>query len=335
MEGITVKGISKRFGNTPVLTGISLTAAQGECMALLGESGSGKTTLLRILAGLETPDQGTLQLNGIALDQPAEQRPVGLVFQDYALFPHLTVAKNICFGMTKKQDKPTILKEMLQLVDLEGFQKRYPHQLSGGQQQRVAIARALATKPDLLLLDEPFSNLDASLRKQVRQEISAILKHTHTTSLFVTHDLEDALAVADKIVVLAHGKNVRTASPPELCRHPKHPAVAALLGNWNQLEITIRSGKVAHGVHLPERLTAPLKDGQYTALFPYDAARPSSEKTPLSSRVDHSFYNGHGFTGTLLCQESVIRTFSREELPAGAEVYLELEEKNIQFYAHE
>lgn len=201
----------------------SMTIEKGEVISILGPSGSGKSTLLRLFAGLEVPSEGSFKIQDkIIFDQKTfiqpEKRGIGMVFQDYALFPHMTVAENILFGLfqMKKSDKKKRLREVLELVELADFEKRYPHQLSGGQQQRVAIARAIAPNPSLILLDEPFSNLDAELQLKIRQDLRTILKNAHMTSIFVTHDENDALAIADRIVKLKNGKIENMGRPCDL-----------------------------------------------------------------------------------------------------------------------
>lgn len=211
---VEIKGLSFRYKNSPVnnVKDFNLEMAQGEVTCILGESGSGKSTVLRLLAGLESPIKGQVQINGrILFDKNVfvlpEKRGIGMVFQDYALFPHMTVEENIKFGLKdlSKQEKKGRIEEMLALVHLGEYAKRYPYELSGGQQQRVAIARAVAPKPSILLLDEPFSNLDAHLRQSIREELGRILKDTGITSIFVTHDREDARSIADQIVILEKG----------------------------------------------------------------------------------------------------------------------------------
>lgn len=189
-----------------------LDIEQGEIISILGESGSGKSTVLRLLSGLETPTQGTIKIDGkVVTDDRTfilpEKRGIGMVFQDYALFPHMTVAENIQFGLKgfTRSEKKQRVDEVLELVNMEKFKKRYPHELSGGQQQRIALARALAPKPSLLLLDEPFSNLDADLQIKIREELKQIIKKTGITSIFVTHDREDSRAIADRIITMRDG----------------------------------------------------------------------------------------------------------------------------------
>jgi len=235
---VTITNMSKSFdnGKNYALRNVSFTLIQGKSYGIVGESGSGKTTLIRLLCGLETPCAGTILVNGTVVTSntvfmPPEKRKIGLVFQDYALFPHLSVYENIVYGIAKKSDRNKRVSEVLNLVGLNGLEKRYPHELSGGQQQRVALARALAPKPTVLILDEPFSNLDASLRTQLRNELFSIIKKTNTTAIFVTHDTEDALAVADEILVLKNGILLQKNSAQELYLSPNSYYVASLFGN--------------------------------------------------------------------------------------------------------
>lgn len=208
---VIIKNLSFKYKNAKnyQIKNFNMQIEKGEIVALLGSSGSGKSTILRLISGLEIPMEGEIIVdNKILYNKDVfiepDKRGIGMVFQDYALFPHLNVEKNVLFGVGKlnKHEKQKILEDVLDLVDMKQYKKRYPHELSGGQQQRIAIARALAPKPSLLLLDEPFSNLDASLRKKIRNEIKDILKKSQTTSVFVTHDLEDAKDVADRIVII-------------------------------------------------------------------------------------------------------------------------------------
>lgn len=202
---LTASNISKSLGGKPVLDHFSLTLGESEIIALLGNSGCGKTTFLRIVAGLETPDNGSILISGNDITlQAAEKRNIGFVFQDFALFPHMSVRKNILYGLhgLARSERAARVDEVLQLTGLEKLVKQYPHQLSGGQQQRVALARALAPKPSLVLLDEPFSNLDASLRNELRGRVREILKESHTPAIIVTHDQADADVVADRVITM-------------------------------------------------------------------------------------------------------------------------------------
>jgi sulfate transport system ATP-binding protein len=235
---LVVDSIVKRFERFPALNGVSLTAPQGAFLALVGPSGSGKTTLLRILGGLEFPDSGTVRFADLNwLDVPARQRRAGFVFQQYALFKHMTVEKNIAFGLTvrarkDRPSKPEIarrVEELLALVQLEGYGKRYPSQLSGGQKQRVALARALAIEPRMLLLDEPFGALDAKVRKELRVWLRSIHERMGITTVFVTHDQEEAFAMADLVAVMNAGKIEQYGTPNDVRRAPKTPFVADFL----------------------------------------------------------------------------------------------------------
>src|SRR5690554_6747635 len=235
---LTINALSKSFdkGKNYALENVTFDLKAGDVCAIVGESGSGKTTLVRLIAGLERPDSGSISLGGkviASLDkfvQP-EKRKIGLVFQEYALFPHLTIFDNVLYGISRLKNKKERVQEMLDLVGLSEMGKRYPHQLSGGQQQRVALARALAPQPSLLILDEPFSNLDAMLRTQLRNEVFDIIKKTGVTVLFVTHDTQDALSVADEILILQNGRVVQKDAASNLYVKPNTLYVASLFGN--------------------------------------------------------------------------------------------------------
>ncbi|WP_037319853.1 ABC transporter ATP-binding protein [Salegentibacter sp. Hel_I_6] len=239
---LSINSISKSFdkGKTFALKEVSFKLKEGDVCAIVGESGSGKTTLVRLIAGLERPDHGSIILNNKELSSvkklvPPEKRKIGLVFQEYALFPHFDLLKNVSYGISKLKNKKERALEMLELVGLSGLEKRYPHQLSGGQQQRVALARALAPNPSLLILDEPFSNLDAMLRMQLRSQVFEIIKKTGVTAIFVTHDTQDALSVADEILILQHGKVIQKDQASNLYIKPNSVYVASLFGNTIQL----------------------------------------------------------------------------------------------------
>lgn len=222
---MTIENLQFTYPKSPLKTvdNFSFTVDKGEIISILGRSGSGKSTLLRLIAGLEMPSGGSFTLNGKKMFcdrtflQP-EKRGIGMVFQDYALFPHMSVEQNILFGLTKmsRKDKKKRVQEVLELVELLGFEKRYPHQLSGGQQQRVALARAIAPEPELILLDEPFSNLDTDLQVKIRGDLRRILKKAKTTAIFVTHNQNDAHALADRIVKVKDGKIDKIGRPCDL-----------------------------------------------------------------------------------------------------------------------
>lgn len=240
---ICLANISKTYpGNQrPAVENISLELFPGEVLALLGPSGCGKTTALRIIAGFEQPESGQVWLHGQVVNQlPPEKRQLGMVFQDYALFPHLTVAQNIGYGLSKssKTEREKRVKELIALTNLVGLEKRYPHQLSGGQQQRVAIARALAPRPLALLLDEAFNSLDAANRSQMHQEVLNILRAEKVAALLVTHDQEEAFALADRMAVMRDGRIEQSGSPTELYRRPRTRFVAGFVGKANFLPAT-------------------------------------------------------------------------------------------------
>jgi len=248
---VAVEGIFKAYGRTRVLEGVDLRVADREIVALLGPSGCGKTTLLRLLAGLDRPDVGSILLAGSPVAGggvwvPPERRGVGLVFQDYALFPHRTVAENVAFGLRHlaKPDRPARVAEVLAQVDLVGYGARFPHELSGGQQQRVALARALAPRPRVLLMDEPFSNLDATLRRRLRVELRALLRELGISTVFVTHDQDEALSLADRVAVMAGGRIAQLGDPRALYQRPETVAVARAVGDANVLPGEAAGGRV-------------------------------------------------------------------------------------------
>ena len=237
---VRISGLHKSYGRTGVLHGVDLAVRDGSLTAILGASGSGKTTLLRVLAGFERADAGRVELRGHTVDDgrrttAPERRRIGYVPQDGALFPHLTVAGNIGFALRRGPDRAAAVKRLLALIDLADYADRYPHQLSGGQQQRVALARALAHEPTVVLLDEPFSALDAALRMSVRAEILATLRAAGTTAILVTHDQDEALSMADQIAVLRDGRVVQQGSATELYQTPADPQLALFLGAANLL----------------------------------------------------------------------------------------------------
>jgi len=241
---IELKNIQKRFGDFVAVDDVSLTVESGELVALLGPSGSGKTTLLRIIAGLEAADDGSVAFHGEdATDVHARERQVGFVFQHYALFGHLTIFENVAFGLRVRPRKQrpgdaVIAKKvhaLLDLVQLDWLAHRYPHELSGGQRQRIALARALAVEPRVLLLDEPFGALDARVRQELRRWLRRLHDEVHVTSVFVTHDQEEALEVADRVVVMNHGRIEQIGAPDLVYDHPATPFVFEFLGHVNRL----------------------------------------------------------------------------------------------------
>lgn len=228
-----IKSFDPKEGN--VIDRLDLQIAKGSVVSILGESGSGKSTLARLISGLEVPTSGELVLDGTIVANtsrfiPPQKREVGMVFQDYALFPHMTVLENVSYGISSQPNKENRVREVLNLVGLQDLGHRYPHQLSGGQQQRVALARALAPEPKMLLLDEPFSNLDSRLKRHLRSELFQIIRKSKVTALFLTHDTQDAMAVSDRVVVLQNGRVIQEGTPKELYENPINRYIAALFG---------------------------------------------------------------------------------------------------------
>ncbi|MBI3838538.1 MAG: sulfate/molybdate ABC transporter ATP-binding protein [Planctomycetia bacterium] len=280
---ISVKNITKRFGDFTALDNVSVEVPTGSLLALLGPSGSGKTTLLRIIAGLEIADSGSvLCQDEDVTHHSARQRNVGFVFQHYALFRHMNVFENVAFGMrVRKQPKKLIserVRELLHLVRLEGLERRYPAQLSGGQRQRIALARALAIQPKVLLLDEPFGALDAKVRQELRNWLRRLHDEIHTTSVFVTHDQEEAFEVADKVVVMNQGRVEQAGAPHEVFERPANPFVMDFLGNVNVFHGRVQNGRALVGgleVDCPE--------------YPHQESRPATMYVrPHELEIEHS-----------------------------------------------
>ena len=265
---IDIRGVSKTFGNFAALRDVSFEVRPGELVALLGPSGCGKTTLLRIVAGLESPDSGAVLFDGEdATRRQAGERRVGFVFQHYALFRHMTVFENVAFGLRVRpratrpppQEIAAKVTDLLRLVQLDYLGDRYPSQLSGGQRQRVALARALAVEPKVLLLDEPFGALDAKVRQELRRWLRRLHEEIRLTSVFVTHDQEEALELADRIVIMNEGRVQQDASPAEVFEHPASPFVMNFLGNVNIFHGRVEKGRALLGplaVDYPEHESA-------------------------------------------------------------------------------
>ncbi|MCE9660116.1 MAG: sulfate ABC transporter ATP-binding protein [Burkholderiales bacterium] len=325
---IQVRNLNKRFGATVVCDNLNLDIGDGELVALLGPSGSGKTTLLRIIAGLEVPDSGSVLFHGEdATSADVRERKVGFVFQHYALFGHMTIFENVAFGLRvrpreTRPDEATIRSKvmaLLALVQLDSISGRYPHQLSGGQRQRIALARALAVEPKMLLLDEPFGALDARVRKELRRWLRRLHDEVHVTSVFVTHDQEEAMEVADRIVVMNLGRIEQDGPPDEVYDRPATPFVLQFLGDVN----------VFHG-----RL-GQSKDGEVTFVRPHEldivaAPAPGSVAATLmqtltvgpNTRLEFKRAEDQSFVDVEMQRDDWIRLRDRLGLATGSTVHL-------------
>lgn len=273
---LSLSGLTKRYGATTVVQDASLDVMRGELLCILGPSGCGKTTLLRLIAGFETADAGSIRQDDQEISAyPPEARDFGIVFQSYALFPNRTVARNVGFGLEvlpmSRADRAARIRELLELVGLEGHAQKYPSQISGGQQQRVALARALALSPGLLLLDEPLSALDANVRASLRDELRALQRRVGVTSIMVTHDQQEALSIADRVVVMNAGRIEQVGAPAELYHRPANLFVARILGEVNALPVGSVTGTSVESQGLSFRLSEPVgfdKPGAFLCFRP-------------------------------------------------------------------
>ncbi len=308
---IQVERVFKRFGDFVALEDVNLTIEPGELVALLGPSGSGKTTLLRVIAGLEKPDTGRVLLNSEdATALHVRERNVGFVFQHYALFRHMTVFENVAFGLRVKprRERPpeaqirAKVQDLLKLVQLDWLGDRYPHQLSGGQRQRIALARALAVEPKVLLLDEPFGALDAKVRKELRAWLRRLHDEIHLTSVFVTHDQDEALEVADRIVVFNHGRVEQVGAPDEVYEHPVSPFVYQFLGEFNAFHSRVDGGRALVG----------------------DWATPLPADSAVTDKDALIYVRPHDVEVTREDGGNAIKAVVTDSLPLGARVRIEL-----------
>lgn len=326
---IELHNIKKHYDEVLAVDDVSLQVRRGELLVLLGSSGCGKTTTLRLIAGLERPDAGEVMLNGeLVAGQNAwvapENRHIGMVFQDYALFPHMTVYDNITFPLQalntrQRQDR---VREMLKLVGMSGMGERYPHQLSGGQQQRVALARALASDPSVVLLDEPFSNLDAARRAQVREEVRQILHAAGATGIFVTHDQEEAMSIADTIAVMQAGQLLQIGAPSKLYRQPQHPDVAAFLGELNSLTAEAE-GTLAHTPIGTVPLPQPKRGTVTVYIRPESIALHQDTPEPNATVIQTRFY-GHYQIVTVQTTDGInldVRVWAHDTYTVGESVH--------------
>jgi iron(III) transport system ATP-binding protein len=337
MSAIELRDVSKGFGATPVLSGVDLSVPAGTIAAVLGASGSGKTTLLRLVAGFEQLDGGAISIAGALVDDGrrsvrSQQRGVGYVAQDGALFPHLTVAGNVGFGLPRRERSAT--GELLELVGLSGLERRYPHELSGGQQQRVALARALATRPRVVLLDEPFSSLDASLRAELGRDVIRILTEAATTTVLVTHDQSEALALTDQIAVLEGGRVLVSDDPRALYGDPSDLTVATSIGEANILAAHTQDGHARCALgNVPLRAEGrPAPDGPARLLLRPEQLRLHRQAVAGLARasVTELRYHGHDALAYLRLEgpgrEMLLARIPGElALAAGEEVWVEVE----------
>lgn len=325
---VAVAGLGKRFGGFAALDDVTLDVTPGEFVALLGPSGSGKTTLLRSIAGLERPDAGRVLIGGRDMTAtPPQQRGIGFVFQHYALFRHMSVADNIAFGLNvrpraRRPGRAEIaarVAELLELVQLPGLADRYPGQLSGGQRQRVALARALAVEPQLLLLDEPFGALDARVRKDLRRWLRQVHARMGLTSLFVTHDQEEAMDLADRVVVMNRGRVEQVASPAELWDHPSSSFVCDFLGGANRLPALVAQGRVRIGGASLANAAPAMADGPAVAYVrPHEWAIAAPGTPGLAVTVQRLQRTGPLLMLEALTGEGTVVEAAVAQLPAGA-----------------
>ncbi|WP_254822214.1 ABC transporter ATP-binding protein [Haloglomus halophilum] len=351
---LELDGVTKRFGDTVAVDDVSMTVSDGELLTLLGPSGCGKTTTLRLLAGLERPDEGVIRLNGepVAVGAeggaaatetgdvddgrflPPEERDVGLVFQDFALFPHLSVAENVAFGLEGEAGaNAERVNDLLDLVDLPGYEDRRPDELSGGERQRVALARSLAPEPAVLLLDEPFSNLDVRLRVAMREEVRDILKRAGVTAVSVTHDQEEALSISDRVAVMNGGHVAQIGSPEGLFQHPESRFVASFLGQASFLDAEVQPDCIETGLGCvdDDDLAGPIDayDGTHIQILvrPDDLRATPATEDGADGRIVRRQYNGPTFVyrveldsgDTVHCMHNHV-----EEFAVGQSVTVEL-----------
>ena len=320
---LSCRRIKKRFREVMAISNVDIDLKDGEIMSILGPSGCGKTTLLRIIAGLETPDSGKITLKENTLYEnnlfvEPNLRGIGMVFQEYALFPHLTVKENVLFGIRSlsNKDQNRILEDILKLTRVEELESRYPSELSGGQQQRVALARTLATKPNILLMDEPFSNLDASLRTTVRTEVKEILKRSNTSTIFVTHDKEEAFSISDKVAIMFEGVIHQVDPPDKIYFWPETKQVASLSGSCEFIDGIIDGSSVITSLgRIPRRVNENIIDGTRVdvAIRPNDfimKADPSADNVVIRKefRGEDTLFWIKTSAGEIICCKHKIHT---------------------------
>jgi len=330
VSALSIRGVTARYGSTEVLHALDLDVPSGSTTSILGPSGSGKTTLLRVIAGFEPAAAGSVTIGdrcveGAGRSVPPEKRRIGYVAQDGALFPHLTVAKNVAFGLRRSPSRADRVAELLDMVGLDAFAGRYPHELSGGQQQRVALARALASRPQVVLLDEPFAALDAALRQDVRREVGAILREAGTTVVLVTHDQDEALSFADRVAVLRAGVIVQVGEPAELYDRPVDVELAEFLGAAN----IVPGVGFSYGVKtaLGELRTDPAVPAGVGVLVLVRPEQVRLTDGPPNATVGALDYHGHDVLITVTTDAGatvLVRTPPRSSLAVGARLALEV-----------
>lgn len=313
-------GLTKRFGPVTAVNGVELAVDHGQKMVLLGPSGCGKTTLLRLIAGFEVPTTGTLAVGGQLVawprySLPPEKRRVGMVFQDYALFPHMDVQGNVGYGVTKAPDRGPRTREVLRLVGLEGKERRMPHELSGGEQQRVALARALAPRPAVVLLDEPFSNLDTRLRARVREEVKQILAEAGATSIFVTHDQAEALFLGDTIAIMYGGRIEQVDTPERIFHRPASPFVARFMGVADFLPARIDGDVLVTEMGILPRPTEAVNGSQVQVMVRPDDLTVYRDETS-EARITARIFQGSHYV-------------YKVRLPSGTEVHTLMEHYQV------
>ena len=337
-DSLVVGGLTRQFGTVVALDDFNLNVAKGELVALLGPSGCGKTTALRIIAGLEKSNAGRVQLNSKDItDDPAHVRNMGMVFQAYSLFPHLNVAENVAFGLKMRKVSKSVrdkkIKAILELVGLDHHHKRFAHQLSGGQQQRVALARALVIEPEVLLLDEPLSALDAQVRTNLREEIRRLQLELGTTTLFVTHDQEEAMAISDRVGVMNKGKLEQIDTPDALYNKPATEFVGTFVGTMNHLPTQLIDGQVNLFGQSINALKSGNESGHVTALIRPEAITVKTDGVKNATVVTRSFLGASSRVtckmsdGTLV--EALMTSAATGDLHPGSEVQLHILSKEV------
>lgn len=316
------ENITKSYGEQPILKGVSFSLEKGELLTIVGPSGCGKSTLLRCLAGLEEIDSGDIVLNGVSIkDTKPEKRAIVLMFQDSLLFPHLSVIGNISYGLKRmkiqKDERIKQAQDMLEKVKLTDWKDAYPHELSGGQKQRVSLARALVLKPDLLLMDEPFSSLDASLRESLRGEVKEILREEEITSLFITHDRDEAIELGDRLAVMDSGRLIQQGKPYDVVTYPSSSESARIIGE---------------GLSLDQGFI-PLH--HVTAVSLTDASKDNKEKVSIPGKVTALTVKNNSICYRVSWEEGTVLVFSKDSLEPGQEILLTADKKNIHAYEPE